>query len=199
VTGEDVKWHHRPIVWLESLAASPYAVPLLFIVSAIEASLAPIPPDVLLIAMAVTRPRAAVMYALVCAAGSVAGAIAGYVIGASVFESVGGAAIGWLGLDASFQSVLGRYHDHPYWALLASGFANIPFFVFTIAAGYRHTVEFGTFLLAAATGRLVRFLLVGTLLALFGPAVGRFLRRYFPAVSLAALALFLLMIWLAKS
>jgi membrane protein YqaA with SNARE-associated domain len=198
LTGQDVKWIDRPLVWLESFASSSYAVPLLCVVSVIEASIAPIPPDVLLIAMAVARPRSSVMYALVCVAGSVAGAVAGYWIGASVFESVGGRAIGWLGLDASFHAVLVQYHDHPYVALLGSGFTNIPFFLFTIAAGFRHTVEFGTFLLAAAAGRLVRFLLVGALLYFFGPAVGRFLRRYFPAVSLAALVLFLLMIWFAK-
>jgi membrane protein YqaA with SNARE-associated domain len=189
----------RPLVWLESFASSPYAVPLLGLVSVIEASIAPIPPDVLLIAMAVARPRSAVRYALVCVAGSVAGAVAGYWIGASVFESIGGTVIGRLGLDASFRSVLGQYHDHPYAALLASGFTNIPFFVFTIAAGFRHTVDFGTFLAAVAAGRLVRFLTVGVLLYYYGPAVGRFLRRYFPAVSLAALVLFLLMIWCAKS
>jgi membrane protein YqaA with SNARE-associated domain len=189
----------RPRAWAERFAASPLAIPILFLVSLVEAALAPLPPDILLIAMAVGRPRSSLFFALVCAAGSTTGAILGYALGASVFEAVGGTAIHWLGLDGSFHWVLSRYHEHPFAALLASGFTNIPFFVFSIAAGYMHTVALGTFMIGASAGRLLRFLLVGGILFYFGPAMGRLLERYLLLVSLIVLVLFLVMIWFLKA
>lgn len=198
MTSPGTKWHERPVIWLESFAASPYAVPMLVAVCLIESSILPIPPDALFIPMAVARPKSAFTFALICVAGSIVGGLGGYWIGMSVFESIGGRAIAALGLDASFHSVLAGYHAHPYAALLASGFTNIPYFIFTIAAGYRQTLDLATFVLAAAAGRLLRFLLLGALLYFFGAAVGRFLRRYFPAVSLGILVLFIGMILLAR-
>jgi membrane protein YqaA with SNARE-associated domain len=198
VTPPGPKWHERVVAWLESAAASPYAVPMLIAVCLVESSILPIPPDALFIPMAIARPRFAIAFGLICAAGSVVGGLGGYWIGMSVFDQVGGRAIAALGLEASFHSVLAEYHAHPYAALLASGFTNIPYFIFTIAAGYRETLDLATFILAAASGRLVRFLLLGGLLYFFGPAVGRFLRRYFPAVSFALLALFVVMILVAR-
>ena len=52
--------------WVLHWAGTPYAMPALFIISFIESSFFPIPPDVLLIAMVVAVPAGWLRFALVC-------------------------------------------------------------------------------------------------------------------------------------
>jgi membrane protein YqaA with SNARE-associated domain len=169
---------------------SPRALHTLFLTAMIEASLLPIPPDVPLVAMSVVRPRASFRYATVCIAGSVTGSMIGYALGAFLFDAAGEPLIAFLGMGGRFEHVLRLYHDNALLALVLAGFTNIPFAVFTLAAGFHRTLEPGTLLLGALLGRSVRFYLLALLLFLFGPAVRRFLDRYLALVSLALALLF---------
>lgn len=175
---------------IESFAEKPSAEPALFAMAFVEASLVPLPPDILFLALAVARPRLSFRYATVCIAGSVTGAMAGYMLGAFLFDAAGERLLAALGLTAQFALVLRMYHDNAWTTLLLAGFTNIPFSVFTIAAGFRRTLDPMTLFLGALAGRAVRFYLLGLLLTLFGPAVRRFIDRYLPAVSFAMLVLF---------
>ena len=68
----------RSYDWVLSWADTPYGVPALFLLAFAESSFFPIPPDVLLIALAVAAPTRALKFAAVCTAGSVLGGLAGY-------------------------------------------------------------------------------------------------------------------------
>jgi hypothetical protein len=95
------------------------------------------------------------------------------------------------------REVMRRLRRADRFTLLAAGFTNIPFNVFSLAAGFRNTLDPQTFFLGALAGRVVRFYLLGLLLFLFGPSVRRFVDRYLPAVSLLLLALFAVcLVWL---
>lgn len=183
---------------LEQFATKPSALPALFLISFIEGAIFPIPPDVLFLALAVSRPRASFLFATVCVAGSTAGAMLGYLIGWAFYESVGSGIVGFLGLTARFDAVLRMYHDNAWMTLLLAGFTNIPFAIFTLAAGFRRTLDPLTFFLGALAGRAVRFYALGLLLFLFGASVKRFIDRWLPAVSLALVALFVLTILLVR-
>ena len=67
--------------WVLSWAESKYAIPALFIIAFAESSFFPIPPDVLLIAMALAKPLSSIWYSTICTLGSVVGALFGYYIG----------------------------------------------------------------------------------------------------------------------
>jgi len=69
--------------WVLSWADSRYGAAALFILAFSESSFFPIPPDVLLIALAVSRPKRAFYYALISTIGSVLGGAFGYFIGMS--------------------------------------------------------------------------------------------------------------------
>jgi len=183
---------------LEQFATKPSALPVLFLISFIEGAIFPIPPDVLFLALAVARPRASFLFATVCIAGSTAGAMLGYLIGWAFYDSVGSGMVGFLGLTARFDAVLRMYHDNAWTTLLLAGFTNIPFAIFTLAAGFRRTVDPLTFFLGALAGRAVRFYALGLLLFLFGASVKRFIDRWLPAVSLALVALSVLTIFLVR-
>ncbi len=68
--------------WTMSLAEHPRAVFALAAIAFIEASVFPIPPDVLLIPMIIAAPQRAWLFAMVATVSSVLGGLAGYMIGA---------------------------------------------------------------------------------------------------------------------
>ena len=80
--------------WCVAAAGKPYATWLMGIVSFVESSFFPVPPDAMLIPMGLARPDRAFYYATVCTLTSVAGGVLGYVIGAAV-GFLTGVSIGW--------------------------------------------------------------------------------------------------------
>jgi membrane protein YqaA with SNARE-associated domain len=189
---------YRAKEWIERFATRPSALPALFVISFIEGAVFPVPPDVLFIALAVARPRASFLFASLCIAGSTAGAMLGYLIGSVFYDTMGASIVALLGFTARFDAILQMYHDNAWTTLLLAGFTNIPFAIFTLAAGFRRTLDPMTLFLGALAGRSVRFYALGLLLFLFGPAVKRFIDRWLPAVSIALVALFLLTIYLVR-
>lgn len=172
---------------LASLAKHPLALPALFVVALAEASLIPIPPDLLLVPLALARPRRTFIIATVCIAGSITGAMIGYLIGATLFEGVGERLIAFLGAAPAFDRVLFLYRENAFWTLLFAGFTSIPFSVFTIAAGFHHTLGLLTLLTGASLGRILRFYLLAAVLVMGGPSVRRVIERHLPLASLVLL------------
>ena len=74
-------WLSGLLAWVESFAESPYSTQALFAFAFAESSFFPVPPDVLLIALALGQPERAFWYAAVCTVGSVLGGMCGYGIG----------------------------------------------------------------------------------------------------------------------
>ena len=75
--------------WCIAAADKPYATWLMGVVSFVESSFFPIPPDAMLIPMSLARPDKAFYYATVCTVTSVAGGVLGYLIGAVLYDFVG--------------------------------------------------------------------------------------------------------------
>ena len=68
------------------LAGSPHAGWWLAAISFAESSFFPIPPDALLVPMALARPERAMRLAAICTVASVAGGLLGYLIGYALFD-----------------------------------------------------------------------------------------------------------------
>ena len=75
--------------WVLSWAHTPYGAPALFLLALVEASVFPIPPDPLLMALSLSKPSKAIRLALNCTLGSVIGGCIGYLIGWGVWDSLG--------------------------------------------------------------------------------------------------------------
>ncbi|MCF6179025.1 MAG: hypothetical protein L3J63_06515, partial [Geopsychrobacter sp.] len=76
--------------WVLSWADTPYGLPVLVALAFAEASFFPIPPDVLLIALSLARPKRALRYALAASLGSVCGGVLGYGIGYGLWAIAAG-------------------------------------------------------------------------------------------------------------
>lgn len=188
---EGVKNRLNPFYWIRKLydwvlhwAETPYGIPALFILSFAEASFFPIPPDVLLIALAVAIPKKSFRIALYCTTASVLGAILGYAIGMFFFDAVGNRIIDFYGIHEQFEYVAQKYNENAFVAITIAGFTPIPYKVFTIAAG---VFQLNIFVLvfASVLSRGARFFLLAALIYRFGPTIKTFIDKYFNVLAVA--------------
>ncbi len=185
--------------WLERFAEKPYAAVALFAFGFIEASLFPLSPDVLLIALGVSNPRKSLFYSLIVVAGSSLGALLGYYVGYMFYAAVGDRIIGFAGLQHQFQYLLQQYRVNAWLTLLVAGFTMIPFMVFSLAAGFNATLDPGVLFLGALCGRLIRFVPIGVLLMVFGQRVKYYFDQYLGRTMLVIAVFIIAMLILGKS
>ena len=176
--------------WTMSLAEHPRALWALGAIAFIEASIFPIPPDVLLIPMIIAAPRRAWLYATVATVFSVLGGLAGYAIGAFAYAQLGEPILLALGKADAMASFAQRFNDAGFWTVLTAGLTPFPFKVITIlsgATGMSLPLFIGTAILARAT----RFFLVALLLWKFGAPIRVFIEKYLGWVALAGIVILL--------
>jgi len=162
--------------WTMSLAAHPRAMWALAFVAFIEASVFPIPPDVLMITMIIAAPTRAFRIAAVATVASVLGGLAGYAIGALAYEALGAPILESLGKTDSMAEFSQRFNDFGFWPVLIAGLTPFPFKVITIMSGWTG-LPLGTFIITAIVARAGRFFLVAWLLHRFGAPIRDFIER----------------------
>jgi membrane protein YqaA with SNARE-associated domain len=170
--------------WVLHWAETPYGSWALFLLAFSESSFFPIPPDILLIALAVAIPKKSLKYALICSAGSVLGGCFGYLIGWQFMASIGTRIVDFYGLTAKVEYIEVLYNKYDAWAVAIAGFTPIPYKVFTIAAG-AFKINFSVFVVASLVSRSARFFIVGGLIYIFGPSIQSFIDKYFNVLAIA--------------
>ncbi len=176
--------HRRLYDWMMQWALSPHSQLALFLLAFAESSIFPIPPDALLIALVLGAPNRWFMLAAVCTTGSVLGGIAGYGIGRFLMDTIGMWIIDLYHAQAHYERVMSWYRQYDFWIVFTAALTPIPYKVFTIASGAFHMNLLG-FTVVSLVGRGSRFLLVASLLRLFGEPIRRFIDRYFDWLALA--------------
>ncbi len=191
-------WHRRLYWWVLSWAEHPQATWALFGVAFVESSIFPIPPDVLLVALCLGKPRRAFFYAAVCTAGSVIGGMAGYAIGYALYDAVGRPILEFYGLTERYAEVQALYRRYDVWAVGIAGFTPIPFKAFTVTAG-AFGISFPGFVAASLVSRGLRFTIVCAILKRWGEPARVFLDRHLGLLTIVFAALlvggFLLVRW----
>ena len=169
------KLYDKCVAW----AGYKYAKQILAFEAFIESSFFPIPPDVMIIPMVISKKNQFIQIALIATTFSVLGAMFGYYIGYSlnefaikIFEfygyeysetfkekfSTGGGFTAWLGI------------------LFTAGFTPLPFKLLTISSGIIH-FNIVTFIFICILTRGLRFFLVAYLTYKFGQKIGPFLEK----------------------
>lgn len=172
--------------WVLELAEHRHATWALFIVAFAEASFFPIPPDILLLAMAMAAPQRALWFALICTVGSVLGGLTGYALGWGLwgvvdqffFENIPGFT------EDKFAAMANSFADNAFLTVFTAGFTLIPFKIFTIAAGAA-AVPLLAFTLGAIISRGLRFGLLALLIKAFGPSMKEWIDKYFNILTIA--------------
>lgn len=164
--------YHRTL----ALAASPRAGWWLAVVAFAESSFFPIPPDALLIPMALARPAHAWRFALICTIASVCGGALGYFIGYALFDQLAKPVLEIYGYGAKFAAFQAMYAQWGLWLILIKGMTPIPYKIVTIASGAAR-FNFWVFMAASVVTRGARFFIVATLLHFWGDKVKDFIER----------------------
>ena len=177
-------WLRRSYNWTLAWATHPQASWALFVIAMIEASVFPIPPDILLLALALGKPQKALRFAAIATAGSVVGAVIGYGIGMFLFVAVAQPLLEFYHAMERFAEVQQLFAEYGVVIVLIAGFSPIPFKVITIAAG-AFGLSFPAFILAALLSRGARFYLEGALLRWGGDALRALVERHFEWLTVA--------------
>lgn len=174
--------------WTLHWAATPYAVPALFVLSFAESSFFPVPPDVLLAAICFGSPRRWARLAFWCSLASVLGGMLGYYIGWELWDTVGKSIVEFYRGEAVMEKIHRWYDELGFVGVLVAAITPIPYKVFTIASGW-FRFDFAQFVLASAVGRSFRFFLVAGLIGRYGERIRPFLEERLEWVLLAVTAL----------
>lgn len=155
--------------WVFVQARKPYAEKALAVVSFAEASFFPIPPDVMLAPMILSRPERAYRYAAVCSAASLLGALLGYAIG-MFLEPLAVKLLHIFGHGMDIAVYQSWFATNGFLVILGKGLTPIPFKLVTIASGLAH-FNLGLFVVAVAITRSARFFLEAFILKTWGPGM----------------------------
>ena len=158
------------------MADHPRALWVLAVVSFVESSVFPIPPDVLMIPMILARPSRAWLIAFVALLSSVIGGLLGYAIGALAYQEIGQPILESLGKGDAVEAFGERFNDFGFWAVLAAGITPFPYKVITIMSGWTGMPLF-TFVATSILARGLRFFIVAGLLWKFGAPVRDFIEK----------------------
>ena len=182
-----MSWLRKLYDWVLKWSNSKYGPLMLGLMAFAEASFFPIPPDVLLIPLALGLRAKALRLAFICSLGSILGAIFGYVIGSYLWwEGVN--QFSWLArlffdvipgfTPEIFYSIQTKYEIWNFWVVFTAGFTPIPFKVITISAG-AFDINFILFVIASTLSRSARFFLLSALIWKFGESMRDFIDKYF--------------------
>ncbi len=171
--------------WMLSWAESPHGTWALFWLAFAESSFFPLPPDPLLMALALGRRQRGIWYAVVCSVGSILGGLLGYAIGFFLWEHVREFFYGWIPgftpeREAWFRD---SYHEQGFIIVFLAGFTPIPYKVFTLVSGAVGMNVF-VFFVASLVSRSARFLMIGGLIRAFGDPIRRFIDRWFDRLAI---------------
>ncbi|HUJ38038.1 MAG TPA: YqaA family protein [Hyphomicrobium sp.] len=166
----------RAYDWMMRMAASRRAPWALAFVSFIESSFFPIPPDVMLIPMVLSRRQEAWWYATVATVASVFGGLLGYAIGYYFYDAIGLPILKFYGREHALDAFIEFVHTYGVPAVIIKGATPIPFKVVTIAAGAAK-MDLPAFIGASIIARAMRFYLVAGLLYFFGEPIREFIER----------------------
>lgn len=187
-----MNWFRKLYDWIISWSQSKYGPAVLFILAFIESIFFPIPPDILLIALALGASGKAFKYAFICTMGSVLGAFVGYYIGHvlwltstgefSPFANFFFTNIPGFTIDL-YESIKNLFIEWDFWVIFTAGFTPIPYKVFTISAG-AFEINLVMFAIASLVSRGARFFLIAWLIWKYGSSIKVFIEKYFNLLAL---------------
>ena len=188
-----MNWFRKLYNWVLSWAETKYGMTVLFLLAFAESVFFPIPPDVLLIALALGASSKAFKYAFTCTLGSVMGAFLGYAIGNLAWLTAAGEFSSFANFFFNnvpgfsielYENIKILFTNWDFWVIFTAGFTPIPYKVFTITAG-AFNINLGMFALASIVSRGARFFLIAWLIWKFGPSIKSFINKYFNLLALS--------------
>jgi membrane protein YqaA with SNARE-associated domain len=192
VTGEIIApvTRSRLVRYVETFSGYRYGSWVLAAIAFADSSFLPIPPDLLLVPMALLRPKQIWALCLICTLASSLGAVVGYVIGYELWNLVGARLVELYGYGDGFTTYQYLIQKWGVWIVIAKGLTPIPFKIIAIAAGVA-AMNPWAFLSSAAVGRALHFAIIAALIAVWGDRVMALVPRYGRVLAVCSVLLLL--------
>ena len=171
-----------------NLASRKNALTWLFVISFIESSFFPIPPDIMIIPMVLATPKEAYKIAGVATVASVLGGYFGYFIGVYGFELIARPLLEFYGYMKQFGEFENYYHEYGAWIAFGAGITPFPYKIITIASGVVR-LDLVVFTIASVIARGMRFYFIAWLLKRFGDPMKVFIEKNLNLLSILFLLL----------
>lgn len=163
--------------WMMHQAESKNAIQVLVIISFVESSFFPIPPDPVLAIVVAKNKDKAFYYALLCSIASVLGGFVGYYIGYAFFELIGSKVLEFYGQVDKFEGIVNTLNAWAFWIICAKGLTPIPYKIVTIACGFAK-IDLLTFAIASIITRTTRFLVLSFICKRYGERVLKLMEKH---------------------
>lgn len=162
--------------WAMKLAGHRFATRWLALISFIESSVFPIPPDVLLVPMALAERKRAFHFAGICTVASVLGGFLGYAIGYFLWDTLGAPLFEFYGYMDKFEAFREGFNEWGAWLVLVFGVTFFPYKVITIASGVTmlDPLVFG---ISSIVARFIRFFVEAGLIWKYGDPIREFIEK----------------------
>ena len=178
------------------ISAKPKAEVFLGTIAFTESSFFPIPPDLLLLPMALARPLKWLRLAIITTFFSVLGGIFGYFIGVFLWDTIGQSIIEFYHLENQFDLFKKNYNEKGALIVFVAGFTPIPYKLITISSGGMH-LDLITFVIASFISRGARFFILTGIIRLFGDTAKKLIDKYFSILTLIlGLIIIIIFSWL---
>jgi membrane protein YqaA with SNARE-associated domain len=148
-------------------AESKNAVFMLMLISFVESSFFPLPPDPILAVVIAKNKHRAFYYAAMCTVASVVGGLLGYYIGYEFFELVGSKILAFYGQVDKFSELADKLNEWAFWLICIKGVTPIPYKVVTIASGFAK-INLIIFTTASIITRSTRFFVLSMICRKYG-------------------------------
>ena len=165
------------------ISAKPKAEIFLGSIAFIESSFFPIPPDLLLLPMALARPLKWIRLAIIATFFSVLGGVFGYFIGVFLWDTIGQSIIDFYHLENQFDVFKNNYNEKGALIVFIAGFTPIPYKLITISSGGMH-LDLMTFIVASLLSRGARFFILTGIIRIFGDTAKKIIDKYFGMLTL---------------
>ncbi len=173
--------------WVMRLSRHRHAERYLIGLTIAEATVFPVPPDVMLAPMVLADRKKAWALALKTTLASVVGGLIGYLIGSLLLEL----ALPWIeraGYLGAYEQAVLAFERFGVWFVILAGFSPIPFKIITIAAGALGMPLLG-FIAGSVVGRGARFFMVAGIIYSGGELAAERLREWVDVIGWAVVAL----------
>lgn len=179
--------------YIEAIQQSRFAVWVLAAIAFADSSVLPIPPDLLLVPLALVRRQQIWALSVVCIVASSLGAMLGYTIGYSLWSLAGARLVEFYGYSDGFAMYRGLVERWGACIIIAKAFTPVPFKIMAIAAGVA-AMDPLVFIIATVVGRALHFAMVAILISLLGDRLSALVANYERPLAVSVLAIVVLAI-----
>ena len=168
------------------LSANKNSLKFLGIISTIESIFFPIPPDLFLIPIAMTKKYKWLFLGLFTTITSVIGGVIGYLIGVFFWDIIGSYIISFYNSEDEINSLKILFQEHGWMIILVAGLTPVPYKIFTISSGFL-SLNIFVFIICSILSRGLRFISIAYLISKYGERGVKFLEKHFNKLSVLVL------------